>query len=176
KIGMIEDASAFAVSQADMTEEIVAESYPDVELVRVSFPAEASDATAQISELQEADVDAVVVWPYGTPAGTLMNSFDKLGYYPVIAGVLSLGTPAIVEVIPEEIAAPLAGGPMAKTFLDPAADTTGVKAAFVEAYLEALDKDEFTPIDTVGANSFDWAVLIAQAVADQGTTDGDAIK
>lgn len=176
KIGLVEDASAFAVAQADMTEEIVAADYPDLELVRVSFPASASDATAQLSQLEDAGVEAVVAWPYGTPAVTLMNSFDKLGWYPPMAGTLGLGTPAIVEVTPDELAVNLAAGPMARTFLDPELDTTGVHKEFVTRYLEALDKTEFTPLDTVGANSFDWSVLIAQAVVDQATTDGDAIK
>ena len=176
KIGLVEDASAFAVAQADLTEEIVAEDYPDVELFRVSFPASASDATAQLSTLQQEDVDAVVMWPYGTPAVTVMSSFDKLGWYPPTAGTLGLGTPAIVEATPAELAENLAAGPMAKTFLDPDLDTTGVVSEFVTRYMEALDKTEFTPLDTVGANSFDWSVLIAQAVADTGKTDGDSIK
>jgi branched-chain amino acid transport system substrate-binding protein len=176
KIGLVEDASAFAVAQADLTEEIVAEDYPDLELVRTSFPASASDATAQLSSLQEADVHAVVMWPYGTPAVTVMSSFDKLGWYPPTAGTLGLGTPAIVEATPEKLAENLAAGPMATTFLDPALDTTGIHEEFVTRYLEALDKTEFTPLDTVGANSFDWSVLIAQAVADTGKTDGDSIK
>jgi len=176
KIGLVEDASAFAVAQADLTEEIVAEDYPDLEIVRTSFPASASDATAQLSELQNAGVDAVVLWPYGTPAVTVMNSFDKLGWYPPTAGVLGLGTPAIVEATPAGLAEELAAGPIARTFLDPSLDTTGVVKEFVTRYLEALDKTEFTPLDTVGANSFDWSVLIAQAAADTGTTDGDAIK
>lgn len=176
KIGLVEDASAFAVAQADLTEEIVAEDYPELELVRTSFPASASDATAQLSSLQEAGVDAVVMWPYGTPAVTVMSSFDKLGWYPPTAGTLGLGTPAIVEATPDELAENLAAGPMAKTFLDPELDTTGVVSEFVTRYLEALDKTEFTPLDTVGANSFDWSVLVAQAVADTGKTDGDSIK
>ena len=113
KIGLVEDASAFAVAQADLTEEIVAEDYPELELVRASFPASASDATAQLSALQDAGVDAVVLWPYGTPAVTVMSSFDKLGWYPPTAGVLGLGTPAIVEATPARLAENLAAGPMA---------------------------------------------------------------
>lgn len=176
KIGLVEDASAFAVAQADLTEQIVAEDYPELEIVRASFPASASDATAQLSTLQDAGVDAVVMWPYGTPAVTVMSSFDKLGWYPPTAGTLGLGTPAIVEATPPQLAENLAAGPMAKTFLDPELDTTGVVSEFVTRYLAALDKTEFTPLDTVGANAFDWSVLIGQAVADTGETNGDAIK
>jgi branched-chain amino acid transport system substrate-binding protein len=176
KIGIIEDASAFAVAQADQTQKLAAADYPDLEMIRVSFPATASDATAQLSQLRDADVDAVISWPYGTPAVTIMNSFDKLGWYPPVATVLGVGTPAIIEVIPDELTENLSAGPIANTFLEGAEDPDGLHAEFVTRYLEALDKDAFTGLDTVGANSFDWALLIAQAVLDENTTDGDAIK
>ncbi len=179
KIGVIDDASAFATAQADSTAKIVAADYPDLEVVRASFPASSTDATAQLGALRDAGVDAVIGWPYGTPAVTMMSGFDKLGWYPPMAGTLGLGTPAIVEVIPDELAETLAAGPMARTFLEPAEEGSpeaDLHAAFVESYLAALDKDAFGPLDTVGANSFDWAVLIVQAAVDQGTTDGDAIK
>lgn len=176
KIGVVDDASAFATAQADITAKIAAADYPDLEIVRASFPASASDATAQLATLRDADVDAVITWPYGTPAVTMMSSFDKLGWYPPIAGTLGLGTPAIVAVIPDEIAENLAGGPMALPFLDPEADTTGITAEFVARYLEALDKDVFGPLDAVGANAFDWAVLIAQAAVETGSTNGDELK
>ncbi|KRA24672.1 hypothetical protein ASD65_09795 [Microbacterium sp. Root61] len=179
KIGVIDDASAFAVAQADLTVKLIAADYPDLEVVRASFPATSSDVTAQIGQLRDAGVDSVIAWPYGTPAVTLMTAFDKLGWYPPMSGTLGLGTPAIVEVTPAALAKTLAAGPMAKTFLNPAKEGSpeaDLHAAFVTGYLKALDKDTFGPLDTVGANSFDWSVLIAQAVTDKGTTDGDTIK
>lgn len=175
RIGMLDDSSAFNKSQVELAEQIVAEDYPDLELVGASFPSSASDATAQLAELQSADVDSMILWSYGAPAVTAMSSLAKLGWDPQMGAELGIGAAATVELIPDSMAQNIAAGPIARTFVDADAQTD-ITREFVERYVAATDKTEFTALDTVGAVSFDWAVIIAQAVVESGSTNGDDIK
>lgn len=175
KIGMLDDSSAFNKSQAELAETIADDDYPDLELVGSSFPSTASDATAQLAELQGADVDSMILWSYGAPAVTAMSSLAKLGWTPQMGAELGIGAPATVELIPDSMVENIAAGPITKTFVDPEVQTDITKE-FVKRYVEATGKTEFTALDTVGAISFDWAVIVTQAVMESGSTNGDEIK
>jgi branched-chain amino acid transport system substrate-binding protein len=174
-IGMLDDSSAFNKSQVELAEKIAADDYPDLELVGSSFPSTASDATAQLADLQSADVDSMILWSYGAPAVTAMSSLAKLGWTPQMGAELGLGAAATVELIPDTMAENIAAGPIAKTFVDAEAQSEITKE-YVSRYVEATGKTEFTALDTVGAISFDWAVIVTQAVLESGSTNGDDIK
>nr|WP_274636942.1 ABC transporter substrate-binding protein [Microbacterium bovistercoris] len=175
KIGMLDDSSAYNKSQVELAEKIAKSDYPDLQLVSKSFPTNASDASAQLAEIRDAKVDSMVLWSYGAPAVTAMSSLAKLGWNPEMGAELGLGAPATVELIPSGMKAKIAAGPIAKTFVDASAQNDITKE-FVKRYLAATKKTDFTALDTVGAISFDWAVIVAQAVKESGSTNGDEIK
>jgi branched-chain amino acid transport system substrate-binding protein len=174
-IGVLDDSSAFNASQSALLDKIVAASYPDVKLVHQSFPSNASDATAQLAALQNADVDSLILFSYGAPAVTAMTSLGKLGWTPPMAAELGLGADATVALIPPAMNDLIAAGPIANTFMT-AQDPDSITAQFVKLYQKAQSKETFGPLDTVGAISFDWAVIVSQAVEESGSTNGDDIK
>lgn len=180
KIGMLDDSTAFNTSQKQATEAIVKKQFPKVTLVSQSFPSTASDATAQLQALKDQGVDSLILWSYGAPAVTAMSSLEKLGWNPPMAGELGIGAKATVALIPEGMKTTMGAGPMAKTFGSTGASTTPtnkITADFVSAYLKSLNRSgDFTALDQVGAISYDWAIIVADAVEKAGSADGDAIK
>jgi branched-chain amino acid transport system substrate-binding protein len=180
KIGMLDDSTAFNTSQKDATEAIVKKQFPKVTLVSQSFPSTASDATAQLQALKDQGVDSLILWSYGAPAVTAMSSLEKLGWNPPMAGELGIGAKATVGLIPAGMKATMGAGPMAKTYgsTGPStAPTNKITADFVTSYLKSLNRTgDFTALDQVGAISYDWAIIVADAVEKAGSADGDAIK
>jgi len=179
KIGILDDSTAFNTSQTDLTKKLVAANYPDITLVTQSFASTASDATAQLQALKDAGVNSLILYSYGAPAVTAMNSLAKLGWTPNMAAELGIGadaTVAVIKTIPA-MATKIAAGPIAKTFMDASLDTSGIVKTFVSGYLKQQNnKATFNALDTVGAISFDWALIVAQATQEAKTTNGDAIK
>ncbi len=177
-VAVLDDSTAFGTSQRELTEQIAKENYPEVKIVKESFPATASDVTSQLNKLKNSGAESLIVWSYGAPLVATMSSLDKIGWTPQMSGVLGIGDPATAELIPEGMKSTLAAGPMAKTFLstDPGAKPTGIAADFVKLYLEQQDKSEFNALDTVGAVTFDWVLIVQQAAKKAGSTDSQKIK
>ena len=178
KVGVLDDSTAFNTSQTALLKTLVSK-YPSLSFEYQSFPATASDATAQLQALKDKGVDSVILFSYGAPAVTAMSSFQKLGWSPQLVGELGIGAPATVALIPDRVKATMVAGPTAKTFTtsDGAAPTNPITKDFVDAYLKSLNRsNDFNALDEVGAISYDWAIIVADAVAKSGSTNGDAIK
>jgi branched-chain amino acid transport system substrate-binding protein len=177
-VAMLDDSSAFGTAQSELTLSIQKSQFPNVKIERQSFPSTANDVTAQLTKLRDTGAKSLIVWSYGAPLVATMSSLKKLGWNPQMSGVLGIGDPAVAELIPDGMKTTLAAGPMAKTFLSKSegAAPTGITAEFVKLYLKARNKDTFNALDTVGAMSFDWTLLVAQAAEKGETTDPDKIK
>ncbi|MFF0817136.1 ABC transporter substrate-binding protein [Rhodococcus sp. NPDC003318] len=177
-VAMLNDSSAYNTAQAELTASIVAAKYPQVELVTQSFPTTASDVTAQLNKLRDSGAKSIIVWSYGSPLVAVMSSLSKIGWNPRMAGVLGVGDPAAASLIPAGMKDTLAAGPMAKTFLStsPGASPSGVTAEFVDRFRKASGKDDFVALDTVGATSFDWVLLVHQASENSHSADPNKIK
>ena len=177
-VAMLDDSSAFGTAQSELTKTIAERDFPNVTIVHKTFPSTASDNTAELSELRDSGAQSLIVWSYGAPLVTTMNSLNRIGWNPQMSGVLGIGDPSVSELIPEGMKETLAAGPIAKTFVSstPGAEPTGIAAEFVKLYLKLRNKTDFNALDTVGAMSFDWALLVAEAVKRAGSTDGEAIK
>jgi ABC-type branched-subunit amino acid transport system substrate-binding protein len=177
-VAMLDDSSAFGTAQSELTLSIAKSQFPNVKIERQSFPSTANDVTAQLTKLRDTGAKSLIVWSYGAPLVATMSSLNKLGWNPQMSGVLGIGDPAVAELIPAGMKTTLAAGPMARTFLSTSegAAPTGITAEFVKLYLKARNKDAFNALDTVGAMSFDWTLLVAQASQKGRTTDPDEIK
>jgi ABC-type branched-subunit amino acid transport system substrate-binding protein len=177
-VAMLDDSSAFGTSQSERTLSIAKSQFPNVKIVRESFPSTATDVTAQLTKLRDSGAKSLIVWSYGAPLVATMSSLNKIGWNPQMSGVLGIGDPAVSELIPAGMKATLAAGPIAKTFLSSTegAAPTGMTAEFVSLYLKAKGKDAFNALDAVGAMSFDWVLLVTQASQQAKSTDPDAIK
>ncbi|MET7400731.1 ABC transporter substrate-binding protein [Dactylosporangium sp. NPDC005572] len=177
-VAMLDDSSAFGTSQSERTLSIAKSKFPNVKIVKESFPSTATDVTAQLTKLKDSGAKSLIVWSYGAPLVATMNSLGKLGWNPQMSGVLGIGDPSVSELIPAGMKATLAAGPIAKTFVSSTegAEPSGMAAEFVKLYLKAKNKDTFNALDAVGAMSFDWALLVVQASQQAKSTDPDAIK
>jgi branched-chain amino acid transport system substrate-binding protein len=177
-VAMLDDSSAYGTAQSELTKTIAERDYPDVTIVQKSFASTASDNTSELSELRASGAKSLIVWSYGAPLVATMNSLNRIGWNPQMSAVLGIGDPSVSELIPDGMKETLAAGPIAKTFVstDASAAPSGIAADFVDLYLELKDKTDFNALDTVGAMSFDWALLVAQAVERGGSTEGDSIK
>jgi ABC-type branched-subunit amino acid transport system substrate-binding protein len=178
RVAMLDDSSAFNTSQAELTATIAADQYPQLELTRQSFPSTASDVTAQLNKLRDSGSPSIIVWAYGSPLVAVMSSLNKIGWSPHMSGVLGMGDPATAALIPAEMKDTVAAGPMAKTFVSSqvGAAPSGITAEFVKNFLEVQDKTEFNALDTVGAISFDWVLLVHEAASKAGSGDPNTVK
>ncbi|MFF0772728.1 ABC transporter substrate-binding protein [Nonomuraea wenchangensis] len=175
-VAVLDDSSAFGTSQTKDTLAIAQSQFPDVKIVQESFPNTASDVTAQLNKLKDAGAESLIVWSYGAPLVATMSSLNKIGWNPQMSAVLGIGDPATTELIPEGMKKTLAAGPIAKTFLSSSTGDNSITADFVKLYLKAKGKTEFNALDSVGAVSFDWALLVTQAAQQAKSTEPDAIK
>ncbi|MGW5154692.1 ABC transporter substrate-binding protein [Nonomuraea wenchangensis] len=175
-VAVLDDSSAFGTSQTKDTLAIAQNQFPDVKIVQESFPNTASDVTAQLNKLKDAGAESLIVWSYGAPLVATMSSLNKIGWNPQMSAVLGIGDPATTELIPEGMKKTLAAGPIAKTFLSSSTGDNSITADFVKLYLKAKGKTEFNALDSVGAVSFDWALLVTQAAQQAKSTEPDAIK
>jgi branched-chain amino acid transport system substrate-binding protein len=181
KIGVLDDSSAFNSAQVANLKTLAATSaYSSLKFEYQSFPTAAADATAQLQALKDANVDSVILFSYGAPAVVAMSSLAKLGWNPQLVGELGIGAPATVALIPDGLKATMVAGPTPKTFAASGPTTTpsnATTAQFVTSYLKSLNRSgDFNALDQVGAISYDWAVIVADAVEKSGSDNGDAIK
>lgn len=177
-LAMLNDSTAYNTSQAELTKTIASAQYPQIDLVTQSFPSTASDVTAQLNKLRDSGSPSIIVWSYGSPLVAVMSSLSKIGWNPQMSGVLGVGDPAASELIPNGMKNTVAAGPMAKTFLSaqPGSSPTGITAEFVKLFLEVKGKSDFVALDTVGATSFDWVLLVHQAAQKSSSADPKKIK
>jgi branched-chain amino acid transport system substrate-binding protein len=179
KVGMLSVGSSYGTAQAEATMAMVEDEFPDMDVVAETFPETATDVTAQLTKLKDADVSSVLTWGYGAPLVAILNSFGKMGWAPpTISAGIGSGEAATSELIPAAMKDSFVAGPMPVTFLtaEPGSKPEGAAAVFEKAYLEAQGDDQFDALDTVGAISFDWAALVAQAVKANGSADPKELK
>jgi len=177
-LAVLADSTAYGAAQLAQTKDILSEEYPDINLIEGTFPAEATDVTAQLSQLRDAGADALLVWSYGAPLVAVMSSLEKLGWAPPMSAVLGIGDPASAALIPEAMKDRLAAGPMPRTFLSdaPGAEPSGITKEFVDRYMAIKGRDDFNALDTVGAIPFDWTIIVLEAALEAGSTNPKEIK
>lgn len=178
RIGMLSVGSAYGTAQEEQTLELAESDFPELDIATEQFPETATDVTAQLNKLKDAGAETVIVWGYGAPLVAVLNGFAKTGWAPpTISAGLASGESGARDLIPDSMKETLIAGPLAAGFV---AETEGQKpqgaaAAFEEIYM-ADQEGEFDALDTVGAISFDWAVIVAQAVDAAGSNDPQKVK
>ncbi len=146
-----------------------------VEIVGVEkFEGGDVDMTPQLTRLKDAGAEAIILVVNAPPGAQMMKSRERMGWdVPVVShwGISGGRFP--------ELAGPTAGdahfvqtysffgdqGPVGKSFLDK------LKAKYPEI---KGPEDVFSPVGT--ANAYDAMHLLAMAIEQAGSTDGDAIR
>lgn len=178
KVGMLSVGSAYGTAQEEQTLALAKSDFPELDIVTQQFPETATDVTAQLQKLQDAGAKTVVVWAYGAPLVAVLNGFGKTGWAPpTISAGLASGEPGARDLIPDSMKDTLVAGPLAAGFVSDqeGQKPQGAAAGFEKIYMAGQD-GEFDALDTVGAISFDWAVIVAQAVDASGSSDPQKVK
>lgn len=177
-VAVLDDSTAFNTAQVEETEVEQQADFPDIKLVKQSFPTDAQNVTAQLTKLRDSGAKSLVMWSYGAPLVAAMKSLNRLGWNPQMSAVLGLGDPETAKQLPKGMRETTAAGPIAKTFLAdaPGQKPTGITAEFLDRYLEKQGLTEFDALDAVGAVSFDWALLVQQAAERAGSSDPQKVK
>jgi branched-chain amino acid transport system substrate-binding protein len=130
---------------------------------------DASDLTADILEMQEADVDAIFDWDFPNPLGALLNQLQQNGLsVPVISGE---STPIVVD---NELAT---GDAISNLYsiggcFPSAEDATPQLKEFRQKYLDAYDSEP----NGGATHSYDAIYVIKAAVEAAGSADPAAIN
>ncbi|MFC5822169.1 ABC transporter substrate-binding protein [Nonomuraea harbinensis] len=177
KVGELSDAGPYGAGMTALTESVVKEQFPDMEIVRESFPISATSVTSQLQKLRDAGAETLLLWTYGAPLVMVMQNLDRMGWYPYIGAPLGAGDPSVVDATPEGLKGKIAAGGIAKTQVQ-GSQKSEVAKAFYDGYAKAggVDINSFKSLDTVGSYSFDWAVVLHAAIKGAGSTEPEKVK
>ena len=147
----------------------------DVEIVGVeTYESSDVDMVAQLLRLREAGADTIVLVTNAPPGAQVMKSRERMGWKVNVVSHWGISGGRFPE-----LAGPTAGDAhfvQTYSFFGEQSDTgKRVLSALVSKY-DAINgpEDIFSPVGT--ANSYDAMHLLAKAIDQAGSTDGDAIR
>ena len=177
KIGELADTGPFGAGTTALTDTIVKEQFPDVELVKETFPATASSVTSQLEKLRDQGAESLLLWTYGAPLVMVMQNLDRIGWYPYIGAPLGAGDPSVVEATPEKLKGKIAAGGIAAAQVEGSdVEPTPLAKEFFDRYMKISGVKTFTGLDTVANYTFDWAVSLRAAIEGSGSTDSTKVR
>jgi ABC-type branched-subunit amino acid transport system substrate-binding protein len=107
----------------------------------------------------------------------VMQSLDRMGWYPYVATALSVGDPSVIEATPAGLKGKIAGGGIAAGQVENSGKPAGeLSKQFFDEYSKVHKVTEFSALDTVGSYTFDWAVVLNAAIKATGTTDDTKLR
>lgn len=177
KVGQLADNGPYGTGQIAATEALAEAQFPDMEIVTEEFPATATSVTAQLGKLKDQGVNSIIVWTYGAPLIMVLQSLDRMGWYPYLATSLGVGDPSIVEATPEGLKGKIAGGGIASGQVEGSGKPAGeLTPKFFELYSKIKGSTDFNALDTVASYTFDWAVAVHAAIQATGSLDNTEIR
>lgn len=125
-----------------------------------------TDMTSQLNKLKAANVDIVVIWAQGTPIAQVLRSMEKINYFPVSLTCLGADMSSFQDV----------AGKMAEKAIfvrtTPAARDEKQQQMFKRLMPKLKSEGSFH----FGAYSYDAMMILAQAIKQAGTTDGEKLR
>jgi branched-chain amino acid transport system substrate-binding protein len=164
RIALVHDTGDYGTGGGRLAEEALAQH--DVEPVSVqTYNVGATDFSAQINALRDADVDAVIFWGQLDFGARFSEQMTSLG----LADVQLLGGSGFVSDTYLELAGEAADGTIATwAYLDP-------KNPIVEKLSETYESRTGRHLDVFAAQSYDLVHLLAEAIEEAGT-DPEALQ
>lgn len=160
RVGIFHAAEEFGTSVAPIIVSALAE-YGMVPVAVVSAPSTDKDYSAQLLELQAANVDVILVWVLPAAGILLARQMKQLGMdTPVVANPVFGLTQVLALMTPEELA-----GIYSMTDCVPSQSKDEKILAFSQAY---KDRSSTIP-DLFGGISYDSVKLFADVIAQVGT-------
>ncbi|CAH1652655.1 ABC transporter substrate-binding protein [Chelatococcus asaccharovorans] len=125
-----------------------------------------ADFSAQLSSLQKAGAELVVMWTHDNESALIVRQTRQFGLPFKFAGSTSLSQPVFIE-----LAGPTAEGVVSATDFLPANPDPNVKA-----FVEKFHKKYGAMPELYAATYYDGAILAAKAINDAGTTDAVKVR
>lgn len=180
KIGLLHESTGYGVSGRDALTKVMKSVRADAEVMDVSYDQRATDVTAQVVRLQQAEVDVVLVVGLGTDLVNIRRSMVRLGLeQPLVTSAGGLSLPYF------EGAGDAAVGTIAPMVAELVKDNPRPEVTqFVEAYKAKYGVDRYWGPDpespqlqmsVIVIPAYDGANIMFEGIRKAGSTDADKI-
>jgi branched-chain amino acid transport system substrate-binding protein len=126
-----------------------------------------TDMTSQLNKCKEAGAQTLVVWAQGTPLGQLMRSMEKINYFPLTLMSWAADNQSFYEA---------AGKSLAERPIFKRTVTEDRSPRQQELYDRIAPKMTSPSAFGFAAHSYDAVMLLAAAIKQANTTDGDKVR
>ncbi|WP_088343367.1 MULTISPECIES: ABC transporter substrate-binding protein [Rhodomicrobium] len=168
KVAILADSTNYGqLGRADLEAALKAKGITPVAVEK--FNIKDVDMTAQLLKAKEAGAEAILTYGIGPELAQIANGMSKLGWKVPLIGSWTLSMASFIDN-----AGPNSeGARMPQTFIQ--SPSTDKRKAFIAAYQKKYNIDRMlSPVSA--AQGYDSVFLLAAAIKQAGSTDGDKIR
>ncbi len=165
---ILADATAYGqLGREDLERALASKGVPPV--AEEKFNIGDTDMTSQLLRAKRAQADVLLTYGIGPELAQIANGMARLGWKLPMIGSWTLSMTTFIDAA----GANGDGATMPQTFIQ--APSTPKRGAFIAAYQNATGLDRI-PSPVSAAQGYDSALLLAAAIAQAGSTDGNQIR
>lgn len=168
KIGFMVETTGYGQGALKDLEELSAQ-YGIKPLAVEKFGVNDTDMSSQLNKLRSAGIDTLVVWAQATPLGHLMRSMEKLDYFPLTLSSWVADQKPFID----------AAGPklLDKVLFQRTRAGGEMSPEMAKLYERIKTKTKLgAPIIAQASHSYDATMLLAAAIKQAGSTDGEKVR
>ena len=170
KVAILHDSTNYGeLGKTDLTKALAAKGITPVAVEK--FNIKDTDMTSQLLKAKEAGAEVILTCAIGPELAQIANGMAKLGWKKPMIGSWTLSMANFIDTAGKNGE----GARMPQTFIQEA--NTQKRKAFIDAYLKEF-KPKNNRIDSPvsAAQGYDSVYLLASAIRQAGTTDGEKIR
>ena len=165
KIAFIADTTGFGQQGTkDLTEVLEMHGHKPVAVEK--FGPKDTDMTSQLAKIRDAGADTLIVYGLADANAQLLRSMEKINYFPVTLGTWgNMSTPLLN----------IAGKKLAEHIIFATSTAEDSNARAVELAARVRQRYPQLPTFVAAAQSYDSVMMLAAAVKQAGSTDGEKL-
>lgn len=168
KVAILADSTNYGqLGREDLEKSLAAKNIKPV--AEEKFNIKDVDMTAQLLKAKEAGAQAILTYAIGPELAQIANGMEKLGWKVPMIGSWTLSMGNFIDNAGKNGE----GARMPETFIQE--PNTVKRKAFIQAYQKAYKVDRI-PSPVSAAQGYDSMLLLAAAIKQAGTTDGEKIR
>jgi branched-chain amino acid transport system substrate-binding protein len=170
KVAILHDSTNYGeLGKTDLMKALTAKGITPVAIEK--FNIKDTDMTSQLLKAKEAGAEVILTYAIGPELAQIANGMAKLGWKKPLIGSWTLSMANFIDTAGKNGE----GARMPQTFIQEA--NTQKRKAFIEAYLKEF-KPKNNRIDSPvsAAQGYDSVYLLASAIKQAGSTDGERIR
>jgi len=170
KVAILHDSTNYGeLGRADLTKALSTKGVTPVAVEK--FNIKDTDMTSQLLKAKEAGAEVILTYAIGPELAQIANGMAKLGWKKPMIGSWTLSMANFIDTAGKNGE----GALMPQTFIQQA--NTQKRKAFIDAYLKEF-KPKNNRIDSPvsAAQGYDSVYLLASAIRQAGSTDGERIR